>query len=727
MSSFKYLKLMHSRSGSFLWPKINAHKYFSTTSRTMGIHANLIVKNDVGIVKLNSPGKVNVLNHETESEVREIFSEIESNSNVRSAVIISAKPDCFIAGADINMLAACKSFDEINKLSLGGQELLMKVEKSKKPIVAAVMGSCLGGGLEVALSCHYRVAVKDKSTFGLPEVLLGLLPGSGGTQRLPKLVGLPNSLDMMLTGRNVKADKAKKMGLVDQLIDPLGPGLTSPNDRTLEYLEDISVQIAQRLANGDLKVNRNPKDLFTKVFNLALTNKYVKDYVFNQAKSKVLKQTNGLYPAPLKILEVVRKGLDEGLTVGYKEEAKGFAELGMTSESKGLISLFHGQTDCKKNKFGSPQPKVETVGILGAGLMGAGIAQVSIDKGYRTILKDMNEQGINRGVNQVQEGIKTSVKRKKITSFKGAQFLSNLEPTINYESLRNADMIIEAVFEDIDLKHKIIKETEKYIPEHCVFASNTSALPIKKIAEASKRPDKVIGMHYFSPVDKMQLLEIIATDQTSKDTIASAVSVGLKQGKVVIVVKDGPGFYTTRLIVMMTTEAYRLLLEGVEPKKLDKLSRDFGFPVGCITLADEVGIDVGIKIYKFMIGEFGDRVSTMNVSIGQEIIDAGYFGRKSGKGFYIYEKGLKERPVNEGMMNIIKKHSTQPKLEGDVGAVFGLGFPPFTGGPFHFVDSYGADKLVAKMREFEKDYGAGFTPCQLLLDHAKDSTKKFFS
>ncbi|VDO72546.1 unnamed protein product [Heligmosomoides polygyrus] len=726
---------------------------------------------DVAVIKMDLPNsKENVLNETVSKDLQAAFDQVDRDSSVKSVVLMSGKPGSFVAGADVTMLKGVKTPSEGASISKRAQEQFEKLEKSGKPIVAAIMGSCMGGGLELAMSCHYRIAVNDNKTkLALPEVMLGLLPGAGGTQRLPKLVSIQNALDMMLTGKNLKADKAKRIGLVDVVVQPLGDGLQPAAINTHKYLEKVAVDTARQLADGTLKVNRE-RPLVEKLMQKAMTTSFVLDnLVMKMAREKVMKQTAGNYPAPLRILEAVRNGIVNGPSEGYKFESQCFGELVQTYQSKALIGLFNGSTECKKNKFGEGRT-VKEVAVVGAGLMGAGIANVTIDKGLKCVMLDMNEQGLERGENQIITQLNGQVKRKKINKLEKERMVSNLVASCDYSAMKNSDIVIEAVFEDLALKHKVIKQIESIVGPNTIIASNTSALPIKEIAKASARPEKVIGMHYFSPVDKMQLLEIIVHDGTSKETLATAAQLGLKQGKLVVVVKDCPGFFVVRCLGPMMSEVIRLLQEGVSPPALDKLTKQFGFPVGAATLADEVvilqpntaglvqvGLDVSEHVAQFLGKALGPRVRGGSAELLSDMVSAGFKGKKTNKGIYVYQD--KKKKVNEESNKILTKYRlTAPEScsspqdqqlrlvsrfvnealiclqegvisgpsDGDIASVFGVGFPPFWGGPFRFVDLYGADKLVKAMEKFASAYSPEqFTPCQLLSDHAK-SGKKFY-
>ena len=463
--------------------------------------------------------------------------------------------------------------------------------------------------------------------------------------------------------------------------------------------------------------------------------------LFSQARKMAAKQTGGNYPAVPLIIDCIEKGADSGMAAGLKMEAEHFGTLTQTNASAALIGLFHGTTATKKNPFGKPKAPAKTVGVLGAGLMGAGVAQVSATRGHKVLLKDLNPDAVARGLKQVEDNLNVRVKRRQMSIYDRDAVLANITGLDNdgnwQEHFKQCDVVIEAVLEEMHIKHQVVQEFEKVLPEHAVIASNTSGLKVKDIASVSKRPENIVGMHYFSPVDKMQLLEVVRTDQTSDQAASVAVDAGLKQGKFVIVTKDVSGFYVNRCIGPMMVEVNAVLQEGMGLKELDDAMKQFGFPVGPVQLGDEVGIDVAAHLIPNLHGELGIRVEGASMAAYDDLVSNGFLGKKNNKGFYKYDKKGKRQGINPETEAMLKKYvtpgATKPKAEeaalrcgtrfaleaawcmnddvirnpvdGDIGAVFGVGFPPFLGGPFRWMDSVGIQTFVDRLDAYKKEFG----------------------
>ncbi|WP_428235542.1 fatty acid oxidation complex subunit alpha FadJ [Gracilimonas sp.] len=695
-------------------------------------------KDSVAIITLDLPDeKVNKLNESMMDEFSEFLDELESNDDLKGAVLISGKKDNFIAGADIDMFQARDTAEEIERLSKDGHKILNRIAGFSKPIAVAVHGSCMGGGLELSLACHYRVCSdSSKTVFALPEVKLGILPGTGGTQRLPRLIGIQNALPYMLTGKNIYTRQAKRMGLVDEVTHK-------------DAIEKAAIKGVHKISEG--KFDRKDKRPF--LHKLLEGNPLGRKIIFSQARKKTAGQTKGNYPAPPKIIDAVEYGYKHGLEKGLENETVLFGELGATQESRNLVNLFFGMNASKKVPNPDLVREVKKIGVLGAGLMGSGIAEVSVDKGdYRVLLKDQTIENAAGGEKEIWKSLNEKAQKKIISEFERDKTASRVTGVDSYEGFSSVDLVIEAVFEDLELKQNIVQQIESSSPDHTIFASNTSSLPISKIAEGAQRPENIIGMHYFSPVQKMPLLEIITTDQTADWVTQTAYQVGVNQGKNVIVVNDGPGFYTTRILAPYMNEALVLLDEGASIEFLDKIMKDYGYPVGPMALLDEVGFDVGAHVAETMGPKFAERgVESSNKA--DELLDAGYRGRKNKRGMYKYNSG-KKKEVNAEIYEYFggsnrtnpDKKTAQQRMaltmineaawcleedilkspeDGDLGAILGLGFPPFLGGPFRYIDQTGIQKVVDQLNEFTEKFGPRFKPAQILVDYAKEG-KRFY-
>ncbi|MEO8579424.1 MAG: fatty acid oxidation complex subunit alpha FadJ [Gemmatimonadales bacterium] len=720
------------------------------------------VTDGIAVITFDLPNEsVNKLSRAVKDEFVALVSRLERDTEVHGAVFISGKPDVWIAGADIEEFQELRTAADAERLSRDGQMLLDSIERLRIPIVAAIHGACLGGGLETALACRYRIATDHpKTILGLPEVQLGLIPGAGGTQRLPRRIGLTAALDMILTGKNVRAQKSLQLGLIDELVHP-------------SILRSVAIARASEVAEGRRKSERRVSGIQSLLID---RNPAGRAIVLKKAREQTLAKSRGHYPALIAAIDVIAVGYEKGIADGFREESRRFGEMAMTDVSRQLIFLFFATNELKKDPGVDPgqyaelpvsafEPlPVDKIAIIGAGFMGAGIAAVAVQHGSLVRLKDADHSRVAKGYAAVRDILKERLTKKQISRIQYSDYMALLGGTVDYSGFGNVDLVIEAVFEDLAIKHQVLRETEASINPTAIVASNTSTIPISLIAQASSRPERVLGMHFFSPVQKMPLLEVITTPDTYPQVTATAVAYGKKLGKTVIVVNDGPGFFANRILAPYINEAGILLDQGVAVDIIDKALVDFGFPVGPITLIDEVGLDVATKAGKIMAEAYPERMRPAK-SI-QSVVAAGRLGRKSKKGFYSYDKEGKKGEVDPSVYGLFLEPGSIPAVksiatpatdeatglpempavqiqqrcvlamlneaarclgdgiikssrDGDVGAVFGIGFPPFRGGPFRYMDSLGIQIVVQRLEDLNARFPGRFEPAEMLLEMAR--------
>src|SRR5438105_25437 len=693
----------------------------------------------VAVVTFDLKGEpVNKISRAVKDDVLATLAALEGDRAVQGVAFFSGKRDNFIAGADIEEFVRLTTAAEAERLSADGQELLDRVARFPKPIAVGIHGACLGGGLEFALACHYRVASDHaKTQLGLPEVQLGILPGAGGCQRLPRLIGARAALDIILAGKVEPAQKAFRLGIVDELVHPA-------------IMRDITLDAARRLAGGWRPRRKRRGGLGAWLLD---GNPLGRRVVFRAARKQVLRQTRGKYPAPLAALEAVEHGLRHGLRAGLKREAQLFAQLAVSDVSRKLVQIFFATTALKKD-FGVPNPpapaEVRRLAVVGAGFMGSGIAGTAIAQaGVDGRMKDADLPRVAKGLAAAREILDDRLKRRRITKYEHARLVALLSGGADYAGFGGAELVIEAVFEDLAVKQQVLREVEETTRPGLVFASNTSTIPIHRIAEVAARPERVIGMHFFSPVARMPLLEVIPAARTSPGVVSTAVAFGRRMGKTAIVVKDSPGFWINRILTPYMNEAGYLLAEGVAIEELDGLMAEWGFPVGPITLLDEGGMYVTEKVAGARQSAVGERLAPAPAFAA--MVKSGRLGRKAGKGFYKYAGGKKAavdadvydligvhpnggpRPaeiiqrlvlmmLNEAARAVAEGIVRTPR-DGDIGAIFGFGFPPFRGGPLRHADDLGAARIVRELERLAERYGPRFALTEALRDQAAQGGK----
>lgn len=682
----------------------------------------------IGSAVIDVPGtKVNVLSETLMTELNQVVDQVSADKKIRALIISSGKSDNFIAGADVFAIKRLqnesprKAYDAAQL----GKQVFEKLEKLTIPTIVAIHGSCLGGGTELTLACRYRIATASNETIiGLPEVQLGFVPGWGGTVRLPRLVGLQSGLDLILSSKTVKAETAWRLGVIDEYVKP---------DRLIARAEEIVL---------GAKPKRYQKPLKKQLINLLLeTNPLGRSIINKMAYKSVMRETRGRYPAPLEALKLVLKNATRDAAEGYEEESRVFARLAVTEISRNLVGIYLARTESKKLPVKLSNHKIETVGVLGAGVMGAGIAQAAAYSGYRVVLKDVEQKFVDKGMATIKKLFDGLVNKHKISPNDRDKFVSSITPTVDYTPLKDCDLVIEAVLEEIKVKQEVLSELEKVIKKPFIFATNTSALSVDELSRASVDPARTVGLHFFNPVHKMPLVEVVKGHATSDETVAVAKNFALKLGKVTVTTLDAPGFVVNRVLAPYLREAVVLFEAGVPPESIDKAMTSFGFLMGPFTLLDEIGLDIGVKVTHILHDALGERMKPPAIMDNMDTLKL--LGRKGGKGFYVYEEG-KRTGFNPDVLALVKV-PPNPKMPGeiqdrlalimlneaarcleegvvsdapqlDLALIYGIGFPPFRGGIFRYADHLGIKIVHQKLAFLSKVAGENYVPTRLILE-----------
>lgn len=707
----------------------------------MGVTLNK--NNGIANVVFDLPdSKVNLLTAEVLKKLDGLLDEIKNDANLKAVVFTSHKPNVFIAGADIKEIEAITDPQEGAGKALAGQDIFNKLEDLPIATLAVIDGVCLGGGCELVLSCQYRMATfNEKVLIGLPEVNLGILPGFGGTYRMPRTVGLSEGLKMVLSAKPIDGRKALKIGLVDRLVPQAGL-----QQSTQEFLNEV---IAAKAPKYRPKKQKG-------LIGFLESNRLGQEVIFARSRSEIVKATKGFYPAPLKALEVIKGNFYMDRASGLARERSGFGELVGTAVCKNLIKVFYLSEKYKKLTLAGSekiQPqRIEKAAILGAGIMGGGIAQLLSYKDIWSRLKDINLEALGSGLKAARKVYEEAVSKRRLTEAEAQRHMAMITTTLDYSGFKDVDIVIEAVVENLEIKRKVFKELSEHLSPKTILATNTSALSVSKMAEVTKDPSKFVGFHFFNPVHRMPLVEIITTHEVSAETIVSALNLAKRLGKIPILVKDCPGFLVNRILLNYIGEAGYLLEETGDVEGIDRIMTQFGMPMGPFTLSDEVGLDVGIKVLHILEEAFGERFKP--AGIFDKTIALKIFGKKTGKGFYVHEKGkrrilnpeitallpsgprapLNEAECQERLIFVMINEAARCLEDGvvkdpytvDAGMIFGTGFPPFTGGLLRYADSLGAPSIVRKLDEYGQKHQTKRLQPSALLRRLAQENRKFY-